>query len=265
MLLGPVYAPQPDGTTSTGEGTDGSTSTDTPPTTVTPPPQPPAGTTTQPPAGEPPEPNWKKKFQGLQPVYQELQERHKNLLGEKDTLTASLSEVQGQLEAMRTEFDAFKGKSTKKEDELSAAMAELADYKLLERKTALLRQQAPHLLQFEPFLVVTVPDELLDIHPDSMTEEQSKKLDEAITTAITNFSQVMEGYVGERVKGAHAGATPPTSAPRPTEPSLEGVYQKMLDAAGTDEYKDLEKLFVKMAEKQEGARDQDGYWRPQQS
>ena len=257
--MGTDTAPQPDGTTQPPGGQPGGT---LPPAPPSPPPAPAAGITSPPAAGEPPEPDYERKFKGLQPVYQQLQGRHQALEAEKATLTASLAEIQGQFDAVRQEFDLFKGKATDKEDELTAAMTQLADYKLLERKLTLLRQQAPHLLQFEPFLIVDVPDDLLDVHPDDMTEDQRKKLDESITQAITAFSQVMQGYVDQQVKGIHAGATPPTSPPRPTEPTLDELYQKVVEAAGTDEYKSLMDLYVKAAEKQEGQRDGEGFWRP---
>ena len=253
--MGTDTAPQPDGTTQPTGGQPGGT----PPS---PPPAPAAGTTQPPAAGEPPEPNYEKKFKGLQPVHQQLQERYATLEQEKTTLTATLAEIQGQFDAVRQEFDLFKGKATDKEDELAAAMTQLADYKLLERKLTLLRQQAPHLLQFEQFLIVDVPDDLLDIHPDDMTEDQRKKLDESITQAIGAFSQAMQGYVDQQVRAVHAGATPATSPARPAEPSLDELYQKVIEAAGTDEYSKLMELYTKAAEQQDGKRDGEGFWRP---
>ena len=244
---------QPEGTTPTGGQPGG-----TPPS---PPPAPAAGTPIPPAAGEPPA-DYEKKFKGLQPVHQQLQERHKALEAEKATLTAQLAEIQGQLEGVRTEFDLFKGQATGKEDELTAALTQLADYKLLERKLTLLRQQAPHLLQFDQFLFVDVPDDLLDIQLDDMTEDQRKKLDESITQAIGAFSQVMQSYVDQQVKAVHAGATPATSPPRPAEPSLDELYQKVIEAAGTPEYSKLMELYIKASEKQDGSRDADGFWRP---
>lgn len=259
--MGTETAPQPDGTT---QPTGGQTGGTLPPAPPSPPPAPAAGTAQPPAAGEPPAPekDYEKSFKGLQPVHQQLQERYKALEQEKNTLTASLAEIQGQLESVKQEFDLFKGKATDKEDELTAAMTQLADYKLLERKLTLLRQQAPHLLQFEPFLIVDVPDDLLDVYPDEMTEEQRNRLDESITQAIAGFSQIMQGYVDQQVRAVHAGATPATSPPRPTEPSLDELYQKVIEAAGTDEYKGLMDLYIKASEKQDGKRDGEGFWRP---
>jgi hypothetical protein len=227
-----------------------------------PPPAPAAGTTQPPTAGEPTGPDWERKFKGLQSVYQQLQEQHTALGQEKVTLTASLAEIQGQLNATKQEFDLLKTKSTDKEDELTAALTQLGDYKLLERKLTLLRQQAPQLLQFEQFLIVDVPDDLLDTYPDDMTDDQRKRLDESITQAITAFSQVMQSYVDQQVRAVHAGATPPTSPPRPTEPSLDELYQKVVESAGTPEYSKLMALYVKAAEKQDGGKDMEGLWRP---
>ena len=245
---------QPDGTTQPTGGQPG----ETPPS---PPPAPAAGIAPPPAAGEPPA-DYERKFKGLQPVHQQLQERYKALEAEKATLTASLAEIQGQFDAVRQEFDIFKGKATGKEDELTAALTQLADYKLLERKVHLLRQQAPHLLQFEQFVIVDVPDDLLDVQLDDMTEDQRQKLDESITQAISAFSGVMQSYVDQQVKAVHIGATPATSPPRPTEPTLDEIYQKVIEAAGTPEYGKLMELYVKAAEKQDGSRDGDGFWRP---
>jgi len=169
--------------------------------------------------------------------------------------------LQGQIGTAQAELDASKTQLGERDNLLTAAQTELGDYKLLERKTALLREQAPQLLQFEQFLTVSVPDELLDVQFDAMTDDQRKTLDGAITEAITSFAGVMDSYVQQQVATTRAGAIPPTSPPRPGEPTLEELYKKVVEATGTDAYDGLMATYVAAAEKQ-GSKDEHGLWRP---
>jgi hypothetical protein len=244
-------APQPEGEPATGEPTG------------TPSPAPPAALPQPPAAGEPLDPgsDWEKKFKGLQPIHQNLQERHKTLLTEKDTLTAQLAELQSSFDNVRAEFEQSKATWTEKDNELGATRSELADYKLWERKLTRIREKAPHLAQFEKFIIVDLPDELL-ADPATLTEEQRGSLNAAIDKAIADFESTMSAYVDAQVRSQRAGEVPPSSPGRPDSLSLDQLYDLAEEKAGTDEYAGVMKRINALIEKEAGAKDADGFWRP---
>ena len=232
---------------------------------VTPPPAPPAAPPA--PAVEPPgepAPNYEKKFKGLQAVHQDLQGKYKNMLSDKDTLTTQMTELQGSLESVRGEIDSLKTDRDESVVNLEQVRAELVDYKLWERKLARIRQTSPHLAQFEKYITVELEDALL-VEPSTLDEERAKQLDAAIDAAIADFSKVMGDYVDQSVKAQHAGVVPPSSPGRGGEPSLDSLYELAISKAGTDEYAPLMEQYEKLAAKQEGTVDGDGYWRPHQT
>lgn len=258
--------PTPDPTTQQpGAPATGKPSGPAPPPVVTPPPAPPAAppAAAEPP-GEPGPPDYKKKFQGLQAVHQDLQGKHKNTLVDKDALTTQMTELQGSLESVRGEIDSLKTDRDEGVVNLEQVRAELVDYKLWERKLARIRQTAPHLAQFEKFITVELEDALL-VEPSTLDKEHAKQLDAAIDAAIADFSKVMGDYVDQSVKAQHAGVVPPSSPGRGGEPSLDSLYELAISKAGTDEYAPLMEQYEKLAAKQEGTVDSDGYWRPLQT
>lgn len=248
--VNPPAAPQP--------GDPGAAATGgTPPLAV------PAAVVVPPPPAEPGTkdvPDWEKKFKGLQPVYQQLQERHNALEAEKSTLATQLASLQSTVDLTKKELDDTKGKFTSQGDSLTGIMEELTNYKLLERKLNVLRTRAPHLLQFEPYVTVSVPDELLEAFPN-LNEEQNKALDDLIGNAIDTFATTVAGYVAQQVQAQHAGVVPPTSPARPGEPDMGMISQKLMETAGTGEYNKWLDLWIKLLEKQ-GQVDSEGLWRP---
>lgn len=247
-------APQPDGTPATGE----------PPGTPPPPPAPPAAPAPPPAAGGPPDPDYEKKFKGLQAVHQDLQGKYKDGLAEKDLLTTQLTELQGSLESVRGEIGSLKTERDSGVVKLDQTQSELVDYKLWERKLARIRQAAPQLAQFEKYIVVELDDALL-VDPGTLDEEHTKQLDAAIDAAIADFNNVMGDYVKQSVTAQQVGVVPPSSPGRGGEPSLDSLYELAISKAGTDEYADLMATYEKLAAKQEGVDDKDGYWRPHQT
>ena len=247
----PNPAPEP-GATATGE----------PPA---PAPAPPAAPL--PAAGEPTggtqEPDWERKFKGLQAVHQNLQEQHRGVTAEKDTFAAQLTELQGTVESLRGEMGSLKTEKDEGVAHLQQIQEELVDYKLWERKVARLRTIAPQMAQFEKYIIVDVPDGLL-ADPATLSEEQAKELDATIDKAIQEFAATMGTYVEAARKDAAAGVVPPTSPGRGGEPqlSLEQLYELAVSRAGTDDYDKLMGQYQKLLAEQEGKEDQDGYWRP---
>jgi len=243
---------QPSGTPATGEP---------PVAPVTP--APPAAPVQPPPAVEPPGTgtDWEKKFKGLQPIYQNLQEQHRALKAEKDTLNAQLAELQGSIDGVRAEFEQSKTIWLQTDAELGTTKAELADYRLWERKLTRIREKAPHLAQFEKFVIVDLPDDLLT-DPSGLSEVQQGDLNAAIDKAIADFDSTMGAYVAAQVKQQRAGEVPPSSPGRSESLSLEQLYDLAEEKAGTDEYPEIMKRINKLIEKEAGERDGDGLWRP---
>jgi TolA-binding protein len=219
-------------------------------------------------AGEPTggtqEPDWERKFKGLQAVHQNLQEQLKGVVAEKDTFAAQLTELQGTVESLRGEIGSLNTTKDESVANLQQIQGELVDYKLWERKVARLRTTAPHLAQFEKFILVDLSDELLVADPATLSEEQAGQLDAAIDKAIQEFATTMGAYVEAAQRSAAAGVVPPTSPGRGGEPnlSLEQLYELAISKAGTDEYDKLMEQFQKHLAQEEGAKDEDGYWRP---
>jgi hypothetical protein len=232
----PTDAPQP-GAPATGAQT------------VTPTPAPPAA---PPAAGEPTGPtvDYEKKFKGLQAVHQDLQEKYKSVLGEKGTLSTQMAELQSSLQSVQGEIDSLKTTHTESVANLDEARSELADYKLWERKLARLRQTAPQMVQFDKFITVELPPDLL-VDPGTLSEEQNTQLDAAIDAAVAEFGNVMGAFVEQSLKTQMAGVVPPSSPARGGEPSLDTLYELALSKAGTDEYDDLMEQWRKQAEKQD--------------
>jgi hypothetical protein len=185
---------------------------------------------------------------------------------EKDTFATQLTELQGSLESLRGQIDSLTTEKDTSVANLQQVQEQLVDYRLWERKIARLRTTNPNLAQFEKYIIVDLPDELL-ADPATLSEEQAGQLDAAIDKAIQDFAATMGAYVDAARKDAAAGVVPPTSPGRGGEPqlSLEQLYDLATSKAGTDEYGPLMEQFQKRLAEQEGKEDQDGYWRPHQS
>lgn len=237
--------------------------TGTPPPPVPPaPPAAPAPAAGEPASGPKDDADYKKKFDGLQAVHQNLREQFKVIEAEKVTFATQLGELQTSLEAVRGEIGSLTTEKNEGVANLAQTQGELADYKLWERKLSRLRTTAPHLAQFEKYVIVDLPDDLL-VDPATLSEEQVSQLDAAIDTAITEFSATMGAYVDSQQKAAAAGVVPPTSPGRGGEPTLEALYDLAIKAAGEDEYDGLMEQYRKLAEKKlPGSEDDLGLWRP---
>ena len=237
------------------------------PATGEPPAPAPAPPAAPPPAaGEPTggtqDPDYKKKFDGLQAVHQNLREQFKALETEKDTFATQLTELQGTVESLRGEIGSLKTEKDTSVANLQQIQDELVDYKLWERKVGRLRTTAPNLAQFEKYIIVDLPDELL-ADPATLSEEQAKELDAAVDKAIQEFATTMGAYVDAARKDAAAGVVPPAAPGRGGEPDLDSLYDMAIQAAGTPEYEPLMERYRKLAEqKLPGSIDELGLWRP---
>lgn len=230
---------------------------------------PPAPLQPQPPAvGQPagtPAEDYVKKFKGLQAVHQNLAEEHKTLRATHEALSTQVTELQTTLEATRAQLKSLETDKGTSDSAASLAQEELADYKLWERKLIAIRTQAPNLLPFEKNIVIEIPAELESSDPSTMTEDQLKILDDALTASITEFGTAMAGYVKDLQVAQHAGVVPTSSPGRGGEEiTMEQLYDLAIAKAGTPEGDQIMAQYAKLAEKNEqvGRVDGEGYWRP---
>lgn len=248
----PVTAPQPGAQVATG----GATGATTPPTLPAAPPA----------AGEPAgSVDYERKFKGLQAAYQQLQTQLTAAISDKDTFATQIREMQAQIAVLQDRLTTLQGERDQHADDAAAALAELAEYKIWERKMARIRTIAPHLAQFERFITVEIADDLMD-DPSQLSADQQKALDAALDQAIGEFSQSVGQYVDGLVKAQFAGVVPTTSPGKGAAESkpldLEALYTLAMSKAGTPEFEPLMKKYAEAAKEQQGAVDGMGYWRP---
>ncbi len=172
-----------------------------------------------------------KRFSGLQARFTELQSKHNSTV---EQLNAQITEVQGELEALRlghnaatSEVEQFKNLVSERDARISELESKVSKATAAQERQKMIADNYPDLLSYEAKGLLRT-----DIEGEDLTRY------------LDNFRTTLQGKVETEITQRVAGATPPSSRSASSTPSMSraDIIDKMMGLAGSRDPKDIEEF-----------------------